>query len=142
MTISDILCVMGEAGIRFDRTVLPKVFNYVSNMIEDNRCITITDDLGNKVGVIFYSVCEEYDAFYKKGKWDYLPHDKDGHIVYIECAASSIWSKELRKLFEDGLLQKYPNLQVGVWHRWAKWGDRRVVTKRRLSNVPNTHSHK
>jgi len=141
MTISDILCVMGEAGVRFTRESLPKVFNYVSRMVEDHRCITISDHMGEKVGVIFFSVCEDWEPHYRRDKWEYVPHNPGGHILYIELAASSVWNKHLRRDFEDGLLQKYPNLQVGVWHRWGRRCDRRVIAKRR-TYVSDTHSNK
>lgn len=142
MTISDILCVMGEAGAYFVREALPEAFTYVRRMVIDGRCITIKDDNGKDVGVIFFSVCDDYDPFYKKKRWHYLPHNPDGKILYVELIASSIWNKQIRIAFQEGILNRFPNLKTGVWHRWAKWGDRRVVSKERGLHVSHTHSNK
>ena len=125
----DILKFMGEHGIRYARWRVNQAQDYMEQMINEKRVITIEDEEGLHT-VILFSVCHDYTPFYKKKTYEYLPHDPSGTILYIEKAVSRGWTKELRKPMKDLFLTEYPQLQVAKWHRWGKRGDRPVTVRR------------
>ena len=107
---------------------------YFINMIHDGRVLEILED-GEPYAICAYSMTNDPDTFLKKGTWDYLPHDSNGSVVYIEKLASKGWDRRLRNIIEHIILTKHQQMEYGVWHKWAKWGDRKVISKRRLVNV-------
>ena len=118
---------MGEHGIRYTEKELPSVLDYVSYMIANDRVIEIESERGIEA-VIFLSVCDDFDTFYKKPTWIYKPHDPHGKIVYVEKMVATEWNRELRSQFKDFLVNRYPNADRAIWHRWAKWGDIKAIT--------------
>ena len=100
-------------------------------MGKDGRIIEVDKD-GYPWGIIIFSLCNDYEPFYKKYTWKYLKHDRKGHIAYIEKMACYGWSKELRKAFEERLVAKYPNIEQAIWHRYGKTGDRTVIYRRKV----------
>ena len=130
-----IIRMLGEMGLRFkgegelDRAIL-----YFINMIKDER-ICIVYDEGEPYAMIAYSMTDDPDTFLKKDTWNYLQHNPHGKIVYVEKMASKGWNRQIRTIFEHVISTKYPQMESGIWHRWAKFGDRKVIAKRRLINV-------
>ena len=129
-----LLKAMGEMGVRYPASHIDEIIDYTTKMYDNGRIITISDPNG-LFAVAFFSITDSPEEFLKKGELVYKSHDPVGKIVYLEKLVSRGWNRELRIEFETELLKKYPNITHGVWHRWAKWGDRKVIGKRRLQNV-------
>ncbi len=136
MNSVELLIGMGDIGWRFKRKDIPSMMNYFDKMIEDKRILIIARE-GNLLAVMAFSMCFDYETYLKKGEWEFKEHDRSGDIIYIEKLISLYWNKEMRYEFENIITAFYPNIKYGVWHRWAKWGDRKVVYKRRIQNVRN-----
>jgi len=114
--------------------------DYFEKMLKDERVLIIDND-GKIVGIATYSVCNDFNPFYKKTDWDYLPHDPKGKFLYIEKIYSIDYNKRIRQLIELLTRDKYPQLRETMWHKYASWGDRLVRRKfkpdykRRFSHV-------
>ena len=135
MNAIDVIKMLGEMGLKFRSSCeLDSAILYFINMIKDERIILISED-GEPYAVIAYSMTDDPDTFLKKETWDYLQHDPIGNIVYVEKIVSKSWNRELRNILEHVVSAKYPQMEYGMWHKWAKWGDRKVISKRRLINV-------
>lgn len=130
----EIIKIMGEMGFKFFERDLDKMIAYIMNMIKDERVIVINND-SQPYSVAFFSITDSVDEFLIKDTWDYKPHHPEGKIIYVEKIVSKGWDKDLRRILEHTVRTKYPQLEYGVWHRYAKQGDRMVMTKRRLINV-------
>ena len=131
MNTIDLLKEMGELGVKFKRSEIEPAIDYVSKMLSDKRVIYMTGENDERV-ISFFSVCYNYEPFYKKKTWDYLPHFPEGNIVYVEKIVSTGWNRKMRELFEIEILKHHPKFEHAVWHRWAKWGDRKTLTVRRV----------
>lgn len=134
MTEIDVLKTMGELGARFNASKLWIIIDYVAKMLADERIVIIKKD-GEIEGVAFCSLSNDYELYYKKDTWDYFQHDSKGSVLYLELLCCRKWTRELRKLFESEIVKKYPSIKEAVWHRWASYGDRKVIYKRRIQNV-------
>lgn len=127
---------MGEMGLRYHQSEIAQAMDYTTRMIEDGRVIIITSH-GEPVSIMFISLTNSPDNYLKKENWEYLTHDAHGECVYIEKIISRKWNREIRNLIESELSSRYPSFTYAVWHRWAKWGDRKVTIKRRINHVRN-----
>ena len=134
MNAVDLMIILGSLGVMFRAKEVMASIDYFSNMIETGRVIIIYKD-GDPYAVMTFSITNDYEPFFKKKTWDYLAHDPSGKIIYIEKLVSKGWDRTMRIQFQDEISEKYPNLEYGVWHRIAQWGDRKVITKRRLTHV-------
>lgn len=123
--------IFGEMGCLFYQHELKSALDYFQKMLEADRIVYILSD-DKPYAFLFISLTNDPDAFLKKGKWEYLDQDEAGKILYVEKLISKGWDKETRVLFEKLITEKYPQIEYGLWHRWAKWGDRKVTSKRRI----------
>ncbi len=121
----DILTFMGENGIRYKESELPKAMEYINKMVENNRVI-----IGENM-IAFFSICNDFHPYLVKKTWDYLEHNPGGYIAYLEKAICPHWTREMRKAIEEIIVERHPTAVVGKWHRYAKLGDREVTTFRR-----------
>jgi len=131
MTYLDVLEIMYQLGFKVVRSVVYDVIDYLDNMLRDNRILVINKD-GQPYALILFSITNSYEPFFLKSDFDFLPHNPNGRIIYLEKLISKGWDKDLRQQFEETILQIYPQLETAVWHRR---GDRKVVAKRRLQYV-------
>ena len=134
MNSLEILKFLGELGVLYRKRTLPLAFDYVEDMLHNERIIEIREN-GLPYAMIFYSVTNDPYSFLKKGEFEFKEHDPYASTVYIEKMISREWTKELRKQFESFLVERYPQLEYGIWHRYSKWGDRQVTVKRRFQHV-------
>lgn len=131
-----VLKIMGSMGCRYLESKIHLILDYTTKMCDNGRVIIISDSKG-PYSVMFFSVTDDPDSFLKKESYEYKSHDPLGKILYIEKLISLGWNKSIRQEFETEILKKFPQITHGEWHRWAKWGDRRVIAKRRLQHVSN-----
>lgn len=134
MNAIDLMKIMGKMGTMFSAKSIEEIIDYCALMLNDDRVIMISED-SNPISFIFYSITDEPEKYLEKEKYQYLTHDKSGKFVYVEKLISFHWNKYLRIIFERLITSKYPQIESGVWHRQARWGDRRVISKRRFQNV-------
>lgn len=129
-----VLKIMGEMGLRYRPSEMDQAIDYTTRMMDNGRVIMIWDrDMPQ--AVLFFSMTNDPDLFLKKGTWEYRSQDPEGKIIYLEKLISRGWNRKLRAQLETEIIKKYPNMTHGVWHRYAFWGDRKVISKRRLQNV-------
>ena len=131
MTYLDVLEIMHKVGYHIKRSVIHDVVDYVDNMLRDSRILVINRD-GEPYALVLFSISNSYEPYFLKNDFDFLPHNPNGRIIYLEKLISKGWDKELRQQFEETILQIYPQLETAVWHRR---GDRKIVAKRRLQYV-------
>lgn len=134
---AEVINFMGLCGMRYTRSMLLKIYDYVITMINDERVIVAYRD-NKPIMVVFYSVCRDWEPYYNKLTWQYLSSEEDGHIAFIEKIIASEYNRDLRELIERVILERYPKVKYGIWFRHRKSTDARVVcsTKER-SNVSN-----
>lgn len=134
MNSIELINILGEMRFRFYDDQIEDIIEYLDKMISDKRVIMIDNEHGPCV-VVTFSVTNSPDEFLKKDTWEYKPHDKRGEIVYVEKLMSTGWNRDLREILERKITELYPNIKFAVWHKYARWGDRMVISKRRLQNV-------
>lgn len=135
MDAIELMRIMGEDfRVRFHKDELDYAILYFINMIKDNRVVIIYEDK-LPFAIMTYSLTDDSDTFLKKETWDYLPHNLLAKTVYVEKLISKGWNKGLRLAFEKTITSMYPKIEQGIWHRYGKYGDRCVISKRRLQNV-------
>lgn len=123
-----LLHFMGEMGIRYLKDEADDAIDYVMRMIADKRVIIIDED-GEGHTVLFFSVCHDSDKFLKKKTWEFKEHEPDGHIFYVEKVVSRKWSKSLTMKIHDIACEAYPQIELGMWHRYGRVGDREFKFK-------------
>ena len=126
--VYDILCFMGEYGLRYGPKLLPLFESYVERMLNDDRVIVFSEN-GKVEGVIFFSVDDETNRFWQKKMWEYLPHNPLGTTAYIELLLIKKWNMEVRKNIQYFLENRFPDLLFGRWHRRSKIRDREFIVK-------------
>ncbi len=132
MNALDILCFMGDLGIRYPKDAIDECIRYVENMVRTDRVITIRDGSGLNA-IVFFSICNDWEPFYKKETWEYYDHTPTGNALYVEKIVAKRFTKEMRRELETLFLAKYPQLEFAKWHRWGKIGDRGVTVRRKLN---------
>ena len=135
----EILKFMGEQGARYKPSQLGLILSYLDAMIQDKRIIIIYEE-NQPYAFMAFSICNDMVQYLKKDLWAYLPHDPHGRTIYIEKLVSKSWNRELRLKFEEEILKLYPQLEKGIWHRYAKWGDRQTYTVRRNKECMKSRS--
>lgn len=129
MNTNQIITFISDLGGIFSPASIPLVRAFFQRMIEDERVVVIFKQ--NTIhSVLAFSLSDDFKPFYTKETWDYVPHNPDGSVFYVELLASRTWDKKLRKQFQSLILEKYPQIQSAVWHKWADWGDRKVIWRR------------
>lgn len=105
------------------------VNDYFEKMGREERIINITRN-GKFHTFITYSICDDYKPYVDKDLWDYLPHDPNGKICFVEKLMSLHWTLRLRKKLERAIIKKYPQVEMAVWMRPGINNDRKVIYRR------------
>ena len=135
MDAIEIMRILGEdLRVRFHKEELDLAILYFLKMMKDERIIMINEN-NHPHAIMAYSLTDDPDVFLKKDTWDYLPQNLLGKTLYVEKLFSKGWNKELRTVFEKMIIQLHPHVEYGLWYRYGLWGDRKVISKRRLQNV-------
>lgn len=123
-----ILKIMGEMGARYRESKINDIVDYTTRMCDNGRIIIISDK-DEPFAVLFFSVTNDPDKFLNKGQYEFMSHDPCGKILCVEKLISRGWNKELRTEFESKITEKFPQITHGVWYRYGKVGDRKVIAK-------------
>ena len=137
MNVIMLLEKMGEEiGVRYLPSKIHEIIDYTSKMLDNGRIITLSDESG-LLGVMYFSVTDDYEPFLKKGEFEFKSHDPEAKTIYVEKMISRKWNKEIRLEFEKEVMKRYPWVNQCIGHRRSKNGDRKVLNKRRLKYVSN-----
>ena len=134
MTASQIIQFMESLGANINGEIYFLAESYFSKMIADNRVHVIYED-SEPIAVITFSLENNYWPHYAKEIWEYLPHDKFSDTVYVEKLISKKWNGRLRKIFSQKLVEQFPQLVRGVWHKARAEEDDLILTHRRFTYV-------
>lgn len=129
MTSTLILLFLKNIGAKFSEPQAHLAQDYFNRMIKDGRVIAINKD-GELHGILAFSLCFDYVPYWKKETWEYKQHEPNGTTLYIEFLAALNWNKEARQTFAQEILKRYPQIEQAVWHKWAHWGDRKVIWRK------------
>ena len=134
MNTEEIVQFMIETGAPIEADALLQIENYFNLMIGDERVMRIEDE-GDLIAIVTYSICNDYFDYYAKDIWDYEPHNPLEDTVYVEKLISKRWNIALRKLISQKLIEKYPSLTRGIWHRARTNEDSIIKINRRFTYV-------
>jgi len=129
--IIDIFTFMGELGIRYREQDIQKAIDYLERMISDRRVIVGYGEEGIKL-VVLFSICNNWKPYLLKKTWEYMEHNPQGYIAYLEKVGSTVWNRDVRNEVESAIIDLYPSAMLCKAHRYGKVGDREVTTHRRL----------
>ena len=110
---------------------LMKPSEYKKLMEKDQRLLVIYNKTGRILGYIFFSICNEYFPFAAKKTWDYMPHNQDGRICFVEKAVSAEFNRQVLREIEILITSVYPKVEEAIWFRPGKDKEKKVVYKRR-----------
>ena len=130
MNAIDFLTFMGELGIRYREQDIQKAIDYLNHMILDKRVI-VGYEKGIKL-VVLFSICNDWKPYLLKKTWEYMEHNPQGYIAYLEKVGSTVWNRDVRNEVESAIIDLYPSAMLCKAHRYGKVGDREVTTHRRL----------
>ena len=106
------------------------VAKYYEKMGRDGRTLQIKEN-GKLHTFMTFSICNDFTPYANKGIWEYLPHNPEGFICFVEKVVSMQWTKELRKQVEAVILERYPQVEGAVWFRPGLNNERKVVYRRK-----------
>lgn len=93
--------------------------DYLKEMLKRQRVIVIQN--GEEVeAIIFFFLTHDFGLLYKKRTWDIVEDESDGSQIYIDKMVCRKFTKALRKELQDSIESKFPNVNVGVYHRAPK----------------------
>lgn len=104
--------------------------DYLHAMLKRERVMAIDKD-GEIVAVILFFLTDDYNKVYKKGPWELVNDNPDGHQIYIDKLVCKNFDKPMRLAIEDAITSKYPNVTEAIYHREPF--DRKVTIKRRTA---------
>lgn len=107
---------------------------YCQEMLKRNRVIII-QKAGEVEGIIFFYLTDNYKLLYKKPLWSIAQDNPDGSQIYIDKMVCKRYTKELRKSLQDAIESKFPQVELGIYHRAPK--DRCYKVYRRRQHVQN-----
>lgn len=89
---------------------------YTQEMLRRDRVMVIRDEQDFKA-VIFYYLTNDYTKLYKKSTWETPGDEPEGHQIYMDKVVCQRWTKELRGALKRAILDKFPQVQEGYYHR-------------------------
>ena len=79
-----------------------------------------------------FSICNDYRPYSEKDVFDYLPHNQDGKICFVETMSSYHWNRQMLRRIEEAIIQQYPQVECGIWFRPVGNTERKVVYRRKF----------
>jgi len=113
---------MGEAPLRS--------FDYFEKMGREGRTIVI-DQYGKLVAYMTFSICNDYLPYAQKELWEYMAHNPNGKICFVEKMACLKWSRQVLREIEIAIVNKYPQVECAIWYRPGRINQRKVIYRRR-----------
>lgn len=106
--------------------------DYLQFMLRKNRVILIEKD-GRVDGVILFYLTNDYTKLYKKQTWSTINDEENGHQIYIDKMVCRKYTRELRDAIKSAIEERFPNVEIGIYHRAPK--DRSHIVYRRRAYV-------
>lgn len=90
--------------------------DYLKAMLKKNRVMVVKN--GEEIeAVIMYYLTNDYKTLYKKGNWEVVEDESDGKQIYIDKMVCKKFTKELRVRLAEAIEEKFPQVELGVYHR-------------------------
>jgi len=113
--------------------------DYLKEMVRRERVFIIKE--GDEIiALCFYFLTDDFNLVYKKGTWDLVIDNPEGHQIYIDKLFSSKWTKKVREAVKDAIEEKFPHIEEGIYHREPKDRCVRIRTRRGKHELLNTVS--
>lgn len=113
------------------QTLMNPMAEYFERMGREGRAITLIKD-GDKIAIMTFSLCDNYEPYARKDLWEVMPHDPNGNICFIEKLICLDLSRDVFRELEKFLVTKYPQIEYAIWFRPGKKAERKVIYKRRF----------
>ena len=101
-------------------------------MLSRNRVMTVFDG-SNLECVLCYFLTDELDTFINRPMWSTPVDNEKGHIFFVDKMVARKWTPTLRKLVEQQVSEKFPQVIKGFWLREPF--NRSVIIKKRGNYV-------
>lgn len=135
MNAYEILAYLKEVGGKYPAEYYPRIISYFQDMMDAGRIICLFDKEKQKPAFIAcFSIADDPEPFLVKDTWQFRQDDLTGKTFYVEMGFGERWTKEMRNEFAKMIDENFPWIETVMWHRWADWGDRKVIVKRRLQS--------
>lgn len=90
--------------------------DYVKEMLKRKRVFAIYDN-AEIIAIVFYYLSNDYRLIYKKGTWDVVNDDPNGHQIYIDKMVCKKFDRNVLRAIKQSIEDEFPNITEGVWHR-------------------------
>ena len=138
MKASQMAQLVYRLGWVINHTHYVQFCDYLREMVARQRVFIIKEN-DEVIALCFYFITDDYNKVYKKDTWALVNDNQLGHQIYIDKLICSKWTKEVRVAVQDAIEEKYPHIEVGIYHRAPK--DRCVkILNRRNRELQNTVS--
>lgn len=116
MTSYNIIQLFYTWGWKISPLEYKNFLNYFEKMLKKDRVIIIRDDVAVRA-VVFYFLTNDYNSIYKKYNWDVPEDDPLGSQIYIDKMVAQFCNRRILKYLQEAIETKFPNVEVGVYHR-------------------------
>lgn len=90
--------------------------DYLKEMLKRNRIMMVMNNDAIEA-IIFFYLTNDYAHLYKKGTWDIVEDEPNGSQIYIDKMVCKKFTKELRIRLAQAIEEKFPQVELGVYHR-------------------------
>lgn len=96
-------------------------------MIREGRVIKIE----YPYTLMTFSICDNYRKYAEKDLFDYMDHDPNGAVCFVETFICKEMNIKILRNLEKAITDRYPNVKYAVWYRPENIGERVYTYKRR-----------
>lgn len=90
--------------------------DYLKEMLKRNRVMIVMDAERIEAVIMFY-LTNDYKTLYKKRTWEVVNDEPNGSQIYIDKMVCRKFTKELRVRLQEAIEEKFPQVELGVYHR-------------------------
>ncbi len=90
--------------------------DYLKDMLKMNRVMVLMNGEEIEAIIMFY-LTDDYTQIYKKRTWDLAKDNPSGCQVYIDKMVCKKVTREVIRKIQDAIEEKYPQVELGVYHR-------------------------
>lgn len=105
---------------------------YFFEMLNRKRVMIIQN--GDSVeAILFFFLVNDVKTYANRPIWSTPEDTEDGHIIFIDKMVAHNWTRELRKIVQEQIESKFPQVTEAFWLREPL--NRNVIIKRRREHV-------
>ncbi len=90
--------------------------DYLKDMLKMNRVMVLMNGEEIEAIIMFY-LTDDYTQIYKKQTWDLAKDNPNGSQIYIDKMVCKKVTREVIRKIQDAIEEKYPQVELGVYHR-------------------------